>query len=107
MGLPAIWTFAAVIIGGGLFGVIGMVLFIPVFSVFYTILSANVNRRLGVRGIAVDEVETVRSEKPTYDYFTFDWLRRLTKKFTRMAEDAEDEIDGTPEAEDEGENKTE
>lgn len=53
VGLPAIWTFAAVIIGGGVWGVIGMILFIPLFSVFYTLLRENVYTRLGRRGITV------------------------------------------------------
>lgn len=61
VGLPAIWTFAAVIIGGGLCGVIGMVLFIPLFSVIYTILSENVKRRLNERGIVVESGEDEES----------------------------------------------
>lgn len=55
VGLPAIWTFAAVIIGGGVFGVLGMVLFIPIFSVIYTIVSVNVQKRLKLRGIVIDD----------------------------------------------------
>lgn len=53
VGLPAIWTFAAVIIGGGVWGVLGMLLFIPVFSVLYTLLRENVYSRLDRRGIEV------------------------------------------------------
>ncbi len=53
VGLPAIWTFAAVIVGGGVWGVIGMILFIPLFSVIYTLLRENVYSRLGSRGIVV------------------------------------------------------
>ncbi len=55
VGLPPIWTFAAVIIGGALFGIIGMVLFIPFFSVVYTIIDENVAKRLAERGITVEE----------------------------------------------------
>ncbi len=57
VGLPAIWTFAAVIIGGGVCGILGMVLFIPLFSVFYTLLRDNVYERLQKRGICVSEEE--------------------------------------------------
>lgn len=53
VGLPAIWTFAAVIIGGGVWGVLGMLLFIPIFSVIYTLLRENVYSRLSRRGIEV------------------------------------------------------
>ncbi len=53
IGLPAIWTFAAVIIGGGLCGVLGMILFIPLFSVLYTLLKEEVHLRLTAKGIEV------------------------------------------------------
>lgn len=38
VGLPAIWILFAVTVGGGLFGVIGMVVGVPLMSVLYTIL---------------------------------------------------------------------
>lgn len=37
VGLPSIWVFAAVIIGGNLMGVFGMFLFIPITSILYTL----------------------------------------------------------------------
>lgn len=44
--LPAIWAFVAIVIGGVLFGVIGMLFFIPMASVLYTLLKNDVNARL-------------------------------------------------------------
>lgn len=38
VGLPAIWILFAVTVGGGMFGVIGMVVGVPVMSLIYTIL---------------------------------------------------------------------
>ena len=64
VGLPPIWTFVAVIVGGALFGIIGMILFIPLFSVFYTIIRKNVARRLEERGIVVEEPDYQNEEKP-------------------------------------------
>ena len=46
IGLPAMWTFAALIIGGALYGVIGMLVFIPLASIIYTILKNDVSARL-------------------------------------------------------------
>ncbi len=46
VGLPAIWTFAALIAGGAIYGVVGMVLFIPLASVFYALLKSDVNARI-------------------------------------------------------------
>ncbi|MBE6617325.1 MAG: AI-2E family transporter [Ruminococcaceae bacterium] len=56
VGLPAIWTFAAVIVGGSLLGVFGMLLFIPLFSVLYTLLKNTVHNRLEKRGIVVEDL---------------------------------------------------
>ena len=47
LGLPGIWVLGAVTVGGGLFGFLGMLLSVPVASVLYTLLRANVHRRLG------------------------------------------------------------
>lgn len=53
IGLPAIWVLAAVSLGGSLFGVIGMLVFIPIVSVLYTLLRENVNKRLEKKQIEV------------------------------------------------------
>lgn len=46
VGLPAIWVLAAVTIGGKLMGVVGMLIFIPLVSVVYTLFRKWVNKRL-------------------------------------------------------------
>lgn len=60
VGLPAIWTFSAVIIGGALFGVVGMVLFIPLAAVLYTLLRESVYKRLEKRHVSVSPDATVQ-----------------------------------------------
>jgi predicted PurR-regulated permease PerM len=45
VGLPAIWVLVAISIGGSLFGVAGMLIFIPLLSTFYTLLKEDVNQR--------------------------------------------------------------
>ena len=54
VGLPSIWVLAAVSIGGSLMGVVGMLVFIPIVSVLYTLLRNNVYGRLDKRGFSVD-----------------------------------------------------
>ena len=46
VGLPALWTLLAVIIGGNISGIIGIIVFIPIFSVIYALLRRNVYGRL-------------------------------------------------------------
>ena len=45
VGLPSIWVLAAVSIGGSLFGVVGMLIFIPLFSTVYTLIREDVYAR--------------------------------------------------------------
>lgn len=49
IGLPALWVLTAVSVGGGLFGLLGMLLSVPAASVLYTLLRQDVNARLAVR----------------------------------------------------------
>lgn len=51
VGLSALWTLIAVLIGGKLFGIIGMIFFIPLTATAYTLLSQAVNKRLENRKI--------------------------------------------------------
>lgn len=46
VGLPGIWVLVAVAIGGNLFGVIGLLVGLPLVSVLYTVLKNDVNNRL-------------------------------------------------------------
>ena len=51
VGLPSIWVLAAVTIGGNLMGIIGMLIFIPLVSVLYTIFREFVYLRLKEKNI--------------------------------------------------------
>jgi len=53
VGLPSIWVLAAVSVGGSLMGVAGMILFIPLTSVVYTLFREFVYKRLKEKGIRV------------------------------------------------------
>lgn len=60
VGLPSIWVLFAVSVGGSLFGVAGMLLFIPLLSTVYSLVRENANKRLG---IVVEETEAIHKEK--------------------------------------------
>lgn len=49
VGLPSIWVLAAVSIGGSMMGLLGMLIFIPLCSIVYTLLREDVNRRIEKR----------------------------------------------------------
>lgn len=46
VGLSAMWTLIAVLIGGNLFGVFGMIFFIPLMSVILTLFKEATQRRI-------------------------------------------------------------
>lgn len=47
LGLPAIWVLAAVTIGGGIMGILGMFLCVPLAAVLYRLLQEDVRRPAG------------------------------------------------------------
>lgn len=55
VGLPSIWVLVAVTLGGKLMGIAGMLIFIPLCSVCYTLLGDLVNRRLEERKISPEK----------------------------------------------------
>ncbi len=44
IGLPAMWVLAAVTVGGGMFGVVGMLVFVPLTAAIWKILRDDVNK---------------------------------------------------------------
>lgn len=57
VGLPSMWTLAAVTVGADIMGVAGMVLMIPVCSVLYTLLSEYTLDRVKVKGIDPEKLK--------------------------------------------------
>lgn len=51
VGLPSIWVLAAVSVGGSLMGIVGMLIFIPLVSVLYTLFRENVYKNLKKKNI--------------------------------------------------------
>lgn len=51
VGLPPLWTLAAALLGGKLFGILGMIFFIPLVAVIYSLVRDNTRRRLQRRGL--------------------------------------------------------
>ncbi len=45
IGLPSLWVLVAVILGGGFFGVFGILIAIPLFSIIYTLIANETKRR--------------------------------------------------------------
>lgn len=53
-GLSPIWVLVAIVIGGGMFGVSGMILGVPVFAVLYHFTSSAIDKALHRKGLNED-----------------------------------------------------
>ncbi len=71
LGLPAIWVLVSIIIGGGLFGIWGMLLGAPVFAVIYLLFAEFVRSKLERKNLPSDTDEYVGDfEEFSERYFT-------------------------------------
>ena len=64
VGLPSLWVLVAVTLGSSMFGVVGMLMFIPLFSTAYTLLREDVNKRNAKKEkLKQEEIEEKDAEK--------------------------------------------
>jgi len=63
VGLPAALVFSSVILGGGLFGIVGMVLSVPVMSIFYNFM--RYITRSYKEGKRIERAVVIRKNEPT------------------------------------------
>lgn len=54
VGLSAMWTLLAAIVGGKLFGVVGIIFFIPLTAVVYTLVQRYVNGKLKLKRLNIE-----------------------------------------------------
>lgn len=64
IGLSAIWVLLAVVVGGDLMGVVGMLVFIPLASVMYAYVRSIIYRKLKKRKIDVDKKQVPDNVMP-------------------------------------------
>lgn len=56
IGLPSIWVLVAITIGGSLFGIIGMIVGLPILSIIYAIVTENTNKKLQEKGLKKEAI---------------------------------------------------
>lgn len=64
LGLPTFWVLFAIFVGGGLFGFIGMVAFIPLFAALFTLASDFLRERLTARGLPYETEHYMDANNP-------------------------------------------
>ena len=63
IGLPGIWVLAAIMIGSGLGGVVGMLVGVPISAAAYKLLRDATAKREAEKGIVVESIETQKKEE--------------------------------------------
>ena len=64
IGLPGVWVLAAVTVGGGLFGILGMLLGVPLAATIYKLCFEKLERREKALGITSTKTETPAQKTP-------------------------------------------
>ena len=75
-GLPAVWILISIIIGGGFFGVLGMLLGVPVCAVVYMLIKDFIENRLKKRKLP----RNTSSYVGNVDYITADYIHDETSE---------------------------
>lgn len=57
VGLPSFWVMVAIVIGGSVFGIAGMVLSVPAFSVIYTLMRSYIDRKSREKAAVLSSAE--------------------------------------------------
>ncbi len=96
VGLPGIWVMLSIFVCGDLFGFIGVLLGVPVFSILYTLLKGATNKKLLKKNISNREIvanqigippELVKTEIIQETISTADYLQEAEKN--KKEEDTE------------------
>ncbi len=70
-GLPSFWVLFSILLFGGLFGFVGMIIAVPTFAVGYSMLTGLVNRALRKKELSLNtndymDLKHIDEEKKTY-----------------------------------------
>ena len=65
VGLPGIWVLLSILVFGGMYGLMGMLIAVPTTAVIYTLIRESINARLDAKKMIVtkDTIEEVKSQK--------------------------------------------
>ena len=95
-GVSAMWIMIAIIIGGGFFGITGMILAVPVFVVIYTILKQFSEKRLKDKGMP-SGTDFYEKDPPPTDFSSNHIFIRNNEQVPdelQINKDVEEDVDG-------------
>ncbi|MBQ5323740.1 MAG: AI-2E family transporter, partial [Oscillospiraceae bacterium] len=66
-GLPALWVMFAILVGGGIFGIIGMFIGVPAFAVIYKFAKEHLEEKLNEKKLP-EKTESYKVIKGVKDF---------------------------------------
>ena len=88
MGLPAIWVLVSIIVGGGLFGVPGMLLGAPVFAVIYLLFAEFVSGKLRKKNLPSETEPYFKGTAEFAEEFIDDPPNKVVEDFSIIVENS-------------------
>ena len=82
VGLPGIWVLLSVTVGGSLFGIIGMIIYIPIVSVVYALFRTHIYTRLSQEEL-LDEFDLTPD-----DVLDEETIKKMDKKAEKKAQES-------------------
>lgn len=95
-GVSAMWITISIVIGGGFFGIAGMVLAVPVFVVIYTLLKQFANKRLKNKNMPTD-ISFYQNDPPHNNFETCDIFIRSNEDIPESLKVKDNVSDESPE----------
>ena len=93
--LASFWVMFAIIVGGGLFGFLGMILGVPVFALIYTYTSRGINAKLQSKELETDTFSYENFSKYNVSKEEIFCENREKDRGTASAEDTAEPADGS------------
>lgn len=92
-GLSSFWVIFAIMVGGGLFGFVGMLFGVPTFAVIYYLIQRFISYLLGRKGLpstTLDYTVVTHVDPETKKLCTGDWVRNEPFQFGRKKKKKEE-----------------
>ena len=104
--LASFWVMFAIIVGGGLFGFVGMILGVPVFAIIYTYMCRGVNGKLKKKSLSISTMKYQDFSKYGIDKEEVFGGKRADKTEIGDGQGKADEPGGMAELADEGKSES-
>lgn len=88
-GLSSFWVLVSILLGGGLFGIVGMFIGVPLFAVLYAGAKALVNRSLSAKNLPTDTEAYLKLQAVDADTKEFEYPQEPARHLRKNTQDKE------------------